>query len=261
METSNREWIAALQHSHDRLVGLVERLPGEVTGPSYCKEWSIAQLLSHLGSGAEISLANLEAALKGEEPPSRDSYVAIWDRWNAMAPEEQAANAIAVDEQHVATLSNLDDATLEGFRVTQFGRELDAAGFVAGRLFEHALHTWDVEVMGDDHAALPSEVATLLTPRLGDRVRRLAGGAKPEGSPMSVAVTTSVPDLSLVLEIGDEEVIFAEGAPKKAGPSLEAPGEAFLRLAYGRLDRAHTPDSVSAEGVTLDQLRTLFPGT
>ena len=47
------DWPAAAVSSHERLSRLVGQLgPDEVAGPSYCTEWSIAQVLSHLGSGA-----------------------------------------------------------------------------------------------------------------------------------------------------------------------------------------------------------------
>jgi hypothetical protein len=42
--------------------------------------------------------------------------------------------------------------------------------------------------------------------------------------------------------------------------SLQIPAEAFLRLIYGRLDPANTPDGIKAEDVSLDDLRSVFPG-
>ena len=40
---------------------------------------------------------------------------------------------------------------------------------------------------------------------------------------------------------------------------LRLPGEAFIRLVYGRLDSAHTPP-VETGSTDLDELRRLFPG-
>jgi hypothetical protein len=34
----------------------------------------------------------------------------------------------------------------------------------------------------------------------------------------------------------------------------------MLRLAYGRLDPAHTPDGTEADPAVLDRLRAVFPG-
>jgi hypothetical protein len=41
---------------------------------------------------------------------------------------------------------------------------------------------------------------------------------------------------------------------------VRIPAEAMLRLAYGRLDPAHTPAAVEADPAVLDRLRTVFPG-
>jgi hypothetical protein len=38
------------------------------------------------------------------------------------------------------------------------------------------------------------------------------------------------------------------------------PGEALVRLAYGRLDPAHTPAAVSGKPSDLAVLRAIFPG-
>src|SRR6516225_630176 len=90
--------IAALRTSHDRLVSIAGPLtPGQLRGRGYPSEWTIAQVLSHLGSGAEIGLLTLDAGLAGAEPPSRELFPAIWDRWNNMTPDEQAAESLSTN--------------------------------------------------------------------------------------------------------------------------------------------------------------------
>ena len=67
MQTSPDPWISALRHSHDRLQALVDPLgQDQLKQRSYASEWSIAQVLSHLGSGAEIFGLFLEAGLAGQ---------------------------------------------------------------------------------------------------------------------------------------------------------------------------------------------------
>ena len=57
MESSPGPWISALRHSHDDLRASVEPLGRtQLEQRSYASEWSIAQVLSHLGSQAEICL-------------------------------------------------------------------------------------------------------------------------------------------------------------------------------------------------------------
>jgi hypothetical protein len=51
-------------------------------------------------------------------------------------------------------------------------------------------------------------------------------------------------------------------APVDADGVLAGPAEALLRLLAGRLDSAHTPETLTmtSDVVTLDQLRRVFPG-
>jgi uncharacterized protein (TIGR03083 family) len=176
MQPGPREWIATLRRSHERLDGLVRPLSAQqLRGPSYCSEWSIAQVLSHLGSGAEIALMMLPAALGEGEEVSGDSFQAVWDVWNAKSPDDQAADALAADERHVKALEQLTDQQLSRISLPFLGMDLDAVGVVRLRLGEHALHTWDVAVMLDQAATVAPDAVELLidnvplflAPRLG----------------------------------------------------------------------------------------------
>lgn len=50
--------------------------------------------------------------------------------------------------------------------------------------------------------------------------------------------------------------------PAAADGTLTGLAESVVRLVYGRLDRAHTPATLTldSDAVTLDQLRAVFPG-
>jgi Mycothiol maleylpyruvate isomerase N-terminal domain len=70
MDPDPRHWIAALRTSHERLAKLVVDLDDDgLATQSMCTDWTVARVLSHLGSGAEIGLENLEANVAGREPP------------------------------------------------------------------------------------------------------------------------------------------------------------------------------------------------
>jgi uncharacterized protein (TIGR03083 family) len=102
MESDPRVWIAALRHSHDRLASLVLPLAtDQVRGPSYCSDWTVAQVLSHLGSGAEIGLMMLLVALGEAEPMGGDAVKPVWDVWNAKSPDQQLADGLVADERTV----------------------------------------------------------------------------------------------------------------------------------------------------------------
>jgi uncharacterized protein (TIGR03083 family) len=256
MAENHRNAVATLAASHAHLEEVVAAVPA-VTDPSYCTEWAIAQVLSHLGSGAEIGLLNLGAALAGGPPPERERYIEIWDVWNAKEPAAQAADALVSDSRYVETLQGLDDAALEALRVPMMGRELDASAYVAMRLFEHAVHTWDIEVMTDSGVGVLEVATEMLVPRVPDRVGRAARGAKPAATPARIELTTTSPDRRFVLAIDAESVAMDEGDASDG--ALTIPGEALLRLVSGRLDEAHTPASVTVSGsVSLDELRSLF---
>ena len=102
MATDPRTLTATLRNSHERLAGLVRPLtPEQLRVQSYDRDWTVAQVLSHLGSGAEIGLLTLDAALAEGGQLDRDAFPPIWDAWNGKSPDAQAADALAADERQV----------------------------------------------------------------------------------------------------------------------------------------------------------------
>jgi uncharacterized protein (TIGR03083 family) len=259
-----RTWIATLRESHDRLAGLVQPMtPDQVRGQSYDRDWSNAQLLSHLGSGAEIALLMLPGAVGTGEPASRDAFQPVWDVWNAKTPDGQAADAIESDERYIAALEGLADAELAAARLDFFGMQLDAVGIVRLRLGEHVVHTWDLAVMQDPDATVQADAVGLLidnvpgflAPRLG----------KPLPEPFAVRISTTDPARDYLLTSGESVSVTdwpgdLSEAEADAVPHVTMPAEALLRLAYGRLDPEHTPAAVSGDQDTLGKLRAIFPG-
>jgi uncharacterized protein (TIGR03083 family) len=247
--------VRAVRASHDRLAGLVAGLDGDgLRAQSYDTEWSIADVLSHLGSGAEIFSLTLTAGLAGGESPTLDECKPIWDTWNARSPEDQAERSVAVNEALVARVESLTPEQRAAFQVTMFGRmPMDLAGVLGMRLSEHALHTWDVAVVGDPAAKVAQDAVDLLIDRLGMMVGFMG---KKAPAPVAVAVTATGPDRAFTLDTGGVTL-----APASAGDaptaSLALPAEAFLRLVYGRLDDGA---GLTASGVTLPELKSVFPG-
>jgi uncharacterized protein (TIGR03083 family) len=250
-------WISALRHSHDRLASLIDAAtPEQLTGPSYCKEWTVAQVLSHLGSGAEIFSLLLDAGLSAGEPPGREAFPAIWDSWNGRSPEDQATDCGPVDAAFVERLENLDERELADLHLSMFGMEMDAAGLARMRLSEHALHTWDVAVALDPAAQIDPGAVVLLIDNLGPMASRTG---KPSEEPLRVQVTTTDPARALLLEV-DDTVVIAAGPGADIAATIELPAEAFVRLVYGRLDSEPPPAGITAAGVDLARLRQVFPG-
>ena len=257
MATDPRALTGILRDSHERLAGLVRPLtPEQLRAQSYDQDWTVAQVLSHLGSGAEIGLLTLDAALAEGGQLDRDAFPPIWDAWNGKSPDDQAADALAWDERQVSRLEQFTDEELAALRLEFFGRQLDAAGLVRMRLGEHAVHTWDVAVTFDPAAV----VAPDAVPELFGHIGPLLGFvAKPAGDQFRVRVRTTDPELDYLLTVADP-VTLSDWVPgTTVDGEVRLPAEAFLRLLYGRLDPGHTP-AHAAEGIDLDRLRAVFPG-
>jgi uncharacterized protein (TIGR03083 family) len=256
METNPHRWITALRHSQDRLAAVVQPLtPEQLRGPSY-HSWTIAQVLGHLGSQAEIFNAWLTAGLEGTAPPGREFMQPIWDSWDGRTPEQQAADSLVGNERLVERFAALTDDQLGRIHLNLFGMEIDAAGLVRLRLAEHALHTWDIAVALDPAAQVAPDAVALLIHTLPSVATRFG---KPQGRPFRLRILTSEPERQLALRVGDT-VELTEGEDGPADGELRIPAEAFLRLVYGRLDPAHTPAVALSGPIVLDDLRRVFPG-
>ena len=254
--------IAALRNSHERLAVLIGAISeDQLTGPSYCRDWTVAQVLSHLGSGAEIAQLTLEAALAGA-PVDRGAGPPIWDAWNAKTPRQQAADCLPVDEAHIKRLEGLTGAELDGISLDLYGMKLDAAGLIRMRLSEHAVHTWDVAVALDPAAEVAPDAVELLQAHLP----MVAGWTgRPEGKPFRLRLRTTEPAADHLLEVADKVTLGPWPGDGPAGATadghVQLPAEALLRLVYGRLDPGHTPAvEVSGDPGLLDRARAVFPG-
>jgi uncharacterized protein (TIGR03083 family) len=257
MSSDPRTLIGILRNSHERLVSLVRPLsPEHLRAQSYDTEWTIAQVLSHIGSGAEIATLGLASALGGRGGLDRDAFPAIWDTWNNRTPEAQAADCLTWDGEYVSRLERLTDAELDSISFEFIGMQLDAAGVVRLRLGEHAIHVWDVAVSIDPAATVSADAVPLVL----DYVQQLfAFVAKPAGDSFRVRLQTTDPAGDYLLDVG-ETVTLSDWAPGlEADAEVRLPAEAMLRLFYGRLDPEHTPE-YSAEGIDLDRIRKVFPG-
>ena len=220
---------------------------------AYPTEWTIADTMSHIGSGASIMKKNLENAVAGREgDPSFNQ--SVWDEWNAKSPTDQVNDALVADESLLQALEALGDAERSAFHFSMGPFNLDFEGFVGLRLNEQALHTWDVEVAFDRTATLSDEVAGTIIDNL-QLIIRFAGKARGEVKEMSVRTTKPTRDFMLVF--ADDAISLGDSA-HSGSVDLELPAEAFVRLVYGRLDAQHTPAGVNE--LHLGNLRQSFPG-
>ncbi|MHB1445354.1 MAG: maleylpyruvate isomerase family mycothiol-dependent enzyme [Acidimicrobiales bacterium] len=253
------EVVKALSSSVSRLHDIVGKMDdAALRAPSYDTEWTNADVLSHIGSGAVIMGRRLEDAAAGRDTPE-DFNQGVWDEWNAKSPRDQADTLLETDARFLETAEGMSKEERGRVKVSMGPRSLDFDAFIGMRLNEHALHTWDIEVSGDASLGLSDVVAAQMIDRL-EMVARWT--AKPTGSERVVAVATSGPERLFTISLSADRVDFAPGAADGAtdGPvDLELPAEAFVRLVYGRLDAGHTPAFKGPEDL-LDELRKVYPG-
>lgn len=242
-------------------VGRLRRIAGPLDSAglatsAYPAEWSIADVLSHLGSGAVIFERRCDDALSGTDTPP-DFARSVWDSWNAKTPEAKAADALAADEALLRRLGSASEAERARFELAMGPRSFDFAGFVRLRVNEHVLHTWDVEVALDPSATLDADAVELVLEGLGLVAR---WGGKPTGTTARIGVRTEAPRRDFTLGLETDSVTLTPGPPEdsSAEPDLAIPAEAFIRLVYGRLDPGHTPETHGS--ADLDELRRVFPG-
>jgi uncharacterized protein (TIGR03083 family) len=251
--------LAALHHSHERLAAALDGRQDAATLPSYCTDWTIGQLLTHMGSGSEIFVGMIDAGVDGRPAPDSSEWQPVWDRWNALPPAEQTERGVEASQSFLDRVDKLSDEERDAWRLDVFGAERDFEGIIRMRLAEHAVHTWDAVVALQPDAVLDREAAALILDQLG----WIAGFvAKPSETPTRVRLTATDLDRTFRLDVGAESVTLAEDTGSdaiEADAAVAMPGEALVRLVYGRLDPDHTP-AADVTGVELDFLRARFPG-
>jgi uncharacterized protein (TIGR03083 family) len=250
----------ALRASVDRLWALVEPLDAaQLRAQAYPSEWTIADVLSHIGSGAVIMKRRVDDGLAGRATPD-DFAPSVWDEWNTKTDRAKVDDAEVADR---ALMARFDAATNDERKHARFSMgplELTFDDLVSFRLNEHALHVWDVAVALEPATVVSPDSVSLVV----DNVELIARyTAKPTGSVRRVAVRTTEPARRFTVDLGAESVGFAATAPDAAegrdSVDLELPAEALIRLIYGRLDPAHTPP-FEGDAALLDELRRAYPG-
>jgi uncharacterized protein (TIGR03083 family) len=220
---------------------------------SYADAWTIAEVLSHIGSGAVILRRRVVDARAGGTTPD-DFAPTVWDDWNAKTPEAQAADALVEDQALVDTIVGIDATQRAELTFPLGPLNLDLAGLIGLRVNEHVVHSWDVEVALDPTATLAADATSAIV----DNLTMIAGFAgKTDGDARVVTVRTTDPERFFTLDVRHDRISLGP-LPLVEAPDLVIPAEAFVRLVYGRMDSEHTPPLDTR--VDVDALRRLFPG-
>ncbi|MEZ5094713.1 MAG: maleylpyruvate isomerase family mycothiol-dependent enzyme [Nocardioides sp.] len=252
--------IAALRGLHDDLVAHVRTLAeAELSGPSAATDWTVAQVLSHLGSGAEIGRATYTAAIAAADPPGDEFNLGVWDRWNAMTPAQQAQGFIEADAELLTLLESVTAVQRDQLEVKLgfLPNPLPLESIVGMRLSEVSLHSWDVRAGRDLTASVDPTAASALLEHYAGGMGFLLGFIGRADQVAEQAVV-ALGDTGLSLVVGDGvRVTHEAGAPTA---TFAGPAEAAIRLLAGRLGPAYVGGVQVLGNLTLDDLRRVFPG-
>jgi uncharacterized protein (TIGR03083 family) len=244
----------ALRASVERLERRVAALSdADLVAPAYPSEWTVADVLSHIGSSSVIWQRRLDDGLAGLATPE-DFQMAVWAEWDAKPPRSKADDGIAADRRVLDRLLSLTDDDRARVRVTMGPIAFGFDDMVATRLNEHVLHTWDVEFAGDAGAVLPSDAVEEIIDNLA-LIARYTG--RPTGASRTIVVRTTGPERVFSVTLTPEKVDFRR-TEDADGCHVELPAEAFVRLVYGRFDPPEGP-AATDDGAVAD-LRRVFPG-
>ncbi|MET1075317.1 MAG: maleylpyruvate isomerase family mycothiol-dependent enzyme [Umezawaea sp.] len=248
--------ITALRSEHDVLADLVRGLTDDqLATTSGASEWTVAQAVSHLGSGAEIGRAPIAQAA-GETVAAEDNQ-AIWARWDASAPRAQVEGFLEHNGRWLDTVEALTPEQRSSLTVDLgfLPEPVPLATALGMRLSEVANHSWDVRVAFDPDAGVAADSAAALLELLAGPLGFLLGFlAKP--AELAGPVSLATPGGGLVI---DDSVTVVDHLDSPTA-TFNGPPEALIRLISGRL-KAPYDTGITVEGaVALDDLRRVFPG-
>ena len=257
---------AALRREYELLDSCLAALrPERWAGPSAAAEWNVQKVVSHLGSGAEITLRTLQQELDGAAPLTAESRQEVWDHFDSLAPAPLFA---AFEERNQAHLGYLEALAPEqrARRLRFFAGEAPVGEYSQYRLSELALHSWDIRVALDPTARLlPDTTRTLLPLMLQTLPRRANADARARLAGTAYAfVLAGAVRCELAVAVQAESVAVEQAWFGGPVATLWLPAEAFIRLLAGRLPLPVAEQAgelvVEGDGTAARALNELFPG-
>jgi len=267
MTTLADRTIDMLRINHERIVALVTPLSDQdLDRASGSADWDVAQVLSHLGSQAEIGQAGLARTLSGLAALGPEFNESVWARWNAKTQRQKADDAIVASTDYLEAYEALDSPTRATLSFTYgfLPFPADLALVTGLRLNEVVMHAWDLRFAFDSAATIPSDEAALLLEQVMGPLSFLTGflgrTENLDGVAATVLVEASEPDVAFGLTLG--ETVTLTGAPEHPDAVATGTLDSVLRLLEGRLrpDGADGTLTVIGDDVSVDLLRRVFPG-
>jgi uncharacterized protein (TIGR03083 family) len=150
------------QFEFGRLNAYLEALDAEGwLEQSYCTDWPVYQVVSHIGSGSRIGGLRVQAWVGGGPAVTRETMQQIWAHFDALEASQMYASFSAAVREYLAVEAATPDAA--GLQeVDGFAGKRPLYAYQLSRTWELACHSWDVYVSRNRAAQLdPAAVAVL----------------------------------------------------------------------------------------------------
>ena len=212
--------------------------------PTYCPEWNAAQLIGHMTGGAISYAERIRAARQGEVILSLgagtpEEFQAARDEITrksvAISPAERIDWIERSQDELQTEIERLEPGDLERDLWHRKGNT-KARTFPAQRLYEVALHGWDLE--NDPDAPLKTDSLSTLVDILESRLPlyfNRSGAAGPSGV---FRFETGKPDAAWEMSIAGGAASAREGLSDAPDAVIAASGSDMVLLCAGRASRA-----------------------
>jgi len=197
---------------------------------SYCTEWRVYQVISHLASGARILGGSLAHWFDDGPPMDPEQMRRIWARADALTPEQMHAEYRAALQDYITCVDALppDAGSRE---VDMFLGRRPVQDMLLLRLHEVALHVWDVLAARDRTARIPAEAVDVLRP-IQLQLRALRTPALLASKRVRVRSTEG--PWQTLLDFRGEKPAVSDDPAAEADLTVEGPDEELCRLLGGR---------------------------
>ena len=224
------------QRAFDRLTRYLQGLDaGGWTEQSYCTDWQVYQVVSHIGSGSRIGGLRVRAWTSDGPPVTREVMQGVWALFDALGPTEMLGAYLEASREYLEVEGETPDAAGEQ-EVDGFAGKRPLAAYQLSRTWELACHSWDIYVGRDRSAKLDPDAVGLLAAGMQlinlplDKER---GAALPaSGRPIGFRLLGSGAEYTL--DPGAERPRVAAGGVAEAPLVIEGPDEEVVRFLSGR---------------------------
>jgi uncharacterized protein (TIGR03083 family) len=200
---------------------------------SYCSDWRVYQVASHLGSGGRIGKMRLQHWADDGPPVGREQMQQVWGLFDSLKPE-QMLDAFSQSAQEYTAYTATLPADVGLKEVEGFAGKRPLYAYQVMRLWELTCHSWDMYVARDTRARLAPQAVAVLAGNLqylnlpidGQRAAALA-------FPAARLVLTDAP-VEYAIDLKAERPRLQPGTNSDAPLVVEGPAEEIIRLVSGR---------------------------